>query len=56
MSTDNDLDALFADAKLPFGHPGRNYDDSPVDAHRFDDRYEPPPVAPLRKTSSTTAW
>ena len=26
MTTNNNRDALFADAKLPFGHPGRNFD------------------------------
>ena len=26
----DNLDALFADAELPFGHPGRNFDDSPA--------------------------
>ena len=29
MSTSKDLDALFADAELPFGHPGRQFDDTP---------------------------
>ena len=29
MTTNNDLDALFADAELPFGHPGRRFDDTP---------------------------
>ena len=41
-----DLDALFADAELPFGHPGSNYDDTPAGHRDFDDRYEPPPVDP----------
>ena len=34
------------DAELPFGHPGRNFDDAPTHQDRFDDRYEPPPVDP----------
>ena len=29
MTTSNDLNALFADAELPFGHPGRRFDDTP---------------------------
>ena len=29
MTSDNNLDALFADAELPFGHPGRRFDDTP---------------------------
>ena len=29
MTTNNDLDALFSDAELPFGHPGRRFDDTP---------------------------
>ena len=46
MTSSNGLDALFADAELPFGHPGRNFDDTPVHLEDFDDRYEPPPVDP----------
>ena len=41
-----DLGALFADAELPFGHPGRNFDESPAGYSDFDDRYEPPPIDP----------
>ena len=29
MTTNNDLDALFAGVELPFGHPGRRFDDTP---------------------------
>ena len=29
MTTNNNLDALFEDAELPFGHPGRRFDDTP---------------------------
>ena len=29
MTTNNNLDALFTDAELPFGHPGRRFDDTP---------------------------
>ena len=29
MASSNNLDALFADAELPFGHPGRRFDDTP---------------------------
>ena len=29
MTTSNDLTTLFADAELPFGHPGRRFDDTP---------------------------
>ena len=46
MTTSNNIDALFADADLPFGHPGCNFDDSPAGYSDFDDRYEPPPVDP----------
>ena len=42
MSSSNNLDALFADAELPFGHPGRKFDDTPAHFEDLDDRYEPP--------------
>ena len=29
MENANNLDAMFADAELPFGHPGRRFDDTP---------------------------
>ena len=29
MTTNNNLGLLFADAELPFGHPGRRFDDTP---------------------------
>ena len=29
MTTNNNLDALFADAELPFGHPGRRSENTP---------------------------
>ena len=29
MTTNNNLDALFADAEIPFGHPGRSFDNTP---------------------------
>ena len=29
MTTNNNIDALFADAELPFGHPGWRFDDTP---------------------------
>ena len=29
MTTNNNLDALPQDAELPFGHPGRQSDDTP---------------------------
>ena len=41
-----DLSALFADTELPFGHPGRNFDESPAGYSNFHDRYEPPPIDP----------
>ena len=41
-----DLSALFADTELPFGHPGRNFDESPAGHSNFHDRYEPPPIDP----------
>ena len=28
MTTNNNLDALSQDAELPFGHPGRRFDDT----------------------------
>ena len=37
MTTNNNLDALFADAELPFGHPGRRSDDAP-------EGFEPSPL------------
>ena len=30
MTSSNNLDALFADAELPLGHPGRRSDDTPT--------------------------
>ena len=45
MSSNNNLDALFADAELRFGHPGRNFDDT-AGFDGFNDRYEPRPVDP----------
>ena len=41
-----DLGTLFAETELPFGHPGRNFDDTPEHFDHRDDRYEPPPVDP----------
>ena len=41
MTSRNNIDALFADAELLFGHPGRNHDDTPAHFDRSDDRYEP---------------
>jgi hypothetical protein len=32
--------------ELAFGHPGRNFDDTPEHFDHRDDRYEPPPVDP----------
>ena len=29
MASSNNLDALFADGELPFGHPERRFDDTP---------------------------
>ena len=46
MTKTINLDALFSDAKLPFGHPGRNFDDTPEHFDHPDDRYERPPVGP----------
>ena len=46
MTTDNNLDTLFTHAELPFGHPGRNFDDTPAYSEDFDDGYEPPPADP----------
>ena len=46
MTKTINLDALFSDAELPFGHPGRNFDDTPEHFDHRDDRYEPPPVNP----------
>ena len=46
MASSNNLNALFADAELPFGHPGRKFDDTPAYFEDFDDRYEPPQVDP----------
>ena len=37
---------LMHDPELPFGHPGRNFDDTPAYFEDFDDRYEPMPVDP----------
>ena len=37
MTRTNTLDELFADAKLPFGHPGRSFDDTP-------EHFDPTPI------------
>ena len=29
MTTNNNIDALLTDAEIPFGHPGRRFDDTP---------------------------
>ena len=49
MTTNNNIDALFADSELPFGHPGRRFDDTPEHFDHRDDRYEPPPVSTLEE-------
>ena len=44
MVSSNNLDALFADGELPFGHPGRRFDDTPEGFdhdHRMDQEPEP---------------
>ena len=46
MASNRKLDDLFDNAELPFGHSGRNYDDTPVDFDEFKDSYEPPAVDP----------
>ena len=46
MTTNNNIDALFADAELSFGPPGRRFDDTQKHLDHRDDRYEPPPVDP----------
>ena len=35
MTTNSNLDALSQDGELPFGHPGRRFDDTP-------EGFEPP--------------
>ena len=37
MTTNSNLDALSQDAELPFGHPGRRFDDTP-------EGFEPSPL------------
>ena len=37
MASSNNLDALSQDGKLPFGHPGRRFDDTP-------EGFEPSPL------------
>ena len=37
MASSNNLDALSADGELPFGHPGRRFDDTP-------EGFEPSPL------------
>ena len=46
MSKRNNLDALVADLDLSFGHPVRNFDDTPTHFDISDERYEPPLVDP----------
>ena len=43
MASSNNLDALFADGELPFGHPGRRFEDTPEGFdhdHRMDQEPE----------------
>ena len=42
MASSNNLDALSQDAELPFGHPGRRFDDTP-------EGFEPSPLEVWRK-------
>ena len=48
MTNSNGLDALFADADLPFGHPGRRFDDTPeyFDPSPLQDQGPEPDYAP----------
>ena len=46
MSKSNNLDALVADLDLSFGHPERNFDDTPTHFDISDERYGPPLVGP----------
>ena len=46
MTNSNNLDALFADAELLFGHPGCKFDNTPTYFEDFNNRYKPPPVDP----------
>ena len=44
MASSNNLDALSQDGELPFGHPGRRFDDTPEGFdhdHRMDQEPEP---------------
>ena len=47
MTTTNNLDALFADAEPPFGHPGRRFDDT-------SEYFDPYASARARGRSRTT--
>ena len=56
MASSNNLDALSQDGKLPFGHPGRKFDDTPTYFEDFDDRNDAfLRCIHRRKASSTTA-
>ena len=46
-----DLTSLCEDTELPFGHPGRNFDDPPEHLDHQDDRYEPPPADPPEEST-----
>ena len=41
-----DLGTLFAETEIPFGHPDRNFDDTPEHFDNHDDRHEPRPMDP----------
>ena len=44
------MDALFAEADLPFGHPRRNFDGTLPDFDCFEDCHEPPVDPPREGT------
>ncbi len=46
MTSSGKIEDLFNDVELPFGHPGRNFNDTPAGFDDFDNRYEPPQVDP----------
>ena len=46
MASNRKLDDLFDDAELPFGHPGRSFDETPAELDQSDDRYGPEPGDP----------
>ena len=55
MASSNNLDALFADTEIPFGHSGRRSDDTPEGFSQSPPRVDQRPELDYTRTK-TGAW